>query len=704
MALPETTNTVDNLNREAWEQMIARPKDSLSLAERAYRDAAAIAYTKGKADAALNIGWCSIYLSKTEQAIKYLEEAFTFYSNLDESVGAMKSLNALGVVYHDMSKYERALEYYTKSLNLSMASGNKERELAATNNIGELYQELNNREEALDYFNRAVALAEDVEDREKRANVLVNLGLINHLLGENTKALTYLEEALSDAESIEDKISLAKCYTVLGVILGQTGKREKACEMHQRSIDISRQTENKHGEMEAVYNLALLYAEEENYEQSKALLTQTLALGKDTGSQHFLYKSYFQLSLLYEKQRDYEAALEQYKKYNEIEKGVHESEINQLKNIELKRKTEQLETVLERMKLVREIGQKITASLDINTIMFTVYDHVRLLTNSDSFGIALYHKESEEIEYKLFIEETRRLPSETKKLEPDKNFASWCIANRKEILINDNEREYTNYLKQPPPTTGKRGHSIIYIPLMIEEEVIGVLSVQSTKKNAFSVDQLDLLKTLGSYLAIALENSIIHERLRKINILLGKEKQDLQTANQQISYMANHDNLTGLPNRRLLYELVSQALPFAERNGEVIGIFYIDLDNFKPINDNYGHDVGDGVLRAVAERILNSLRSSDTVARFGGDEFIAVLRNASEKEGIRHVAAKMLENLALPVTVLEESYAITASIGISLYPSDGTTFEELLRKADDAMYRIKETGKKSFLFADEAGQ
>jgi len=683
MAVPVTTNTIDNLNREAWEQMIARPKDGLSLAERAYRDAAEVAYTKGKADAALNIGWCSIYLSETEQAIKYLEEAFKLYSKLDESVGAMKSLNALGVVYHDKSKYERALEYYTKSLNLSMAAGNKERELAATNNLGELYEELNNRQEALDYFNRAVALAEDVEDREKRANVLVNLGLINHLVGENTKALTYLEEALSDAESIEDKISLAKCYTVMGVILGKTGKREKACEMHQRSIDVSRQTKNKHGEMEAVYNLAL---------------------GEDTGSQHFLYKSYFQLSSLYEKQRDYEAALEQYKKYNEIEKGVHESEINQLKNIELKRKTEQLETLLERMKLVREIGQKITASLDINTIMFTVYDHVRLLTNSDSFGIALYHKESEEIEYKLFIEKTRRLPSETKKLEPDKNFASWCIKNRKEILINDNELEYTNYLKQPPPTTGKRGHSIIYIPLMIEEEVIGVLSVQSTKKNAFSVEQLDLLKTLGSYIAIALENSIIHERLRKINILLGKEKQDLQTANRQISYMANHDNLTGLPNRRLLYELVSRALPFAERNGEVIGIFYIDVDNFKPINDNYGHDVGDGVLQTVAERIKNSLRNSDTVARFGGDEFIAVLRNASEKEGIRHVAAKMLDNLSLPVTVMEKTYAITASIGISLYPSDGTSFEELLRKADDAMYRIKEKGKKSFRFADEAGQ
>jgi diguanylate cyclase (GGDEF)-like protein len=163
--------------------------------------------------------------------------------------------------------------------------------------------------------------------------------------------------------------------------------------------------------------------------------------------------------------------------------------------------------------------------------------------------------------------------------------------------------------------------------------------------------------------------------------------------------LAQHDALTGLPNRRLLPDRLAQALARARRNSEIVGVLLIDLDQFKPINDKHGHIAGDEVLRITADRLKGCLRIVDTVARFGGDEFIVVVECGAKTADVGAVAGKILTAVARPIPPVwttdlsAPEVFITCSIGISQYPRDGDDPESLIRLADAAMYRAKQSGR-----------
>jgi diguanylate cyclase (GGDEF)-like protein len=166
---------------------------------------------------------------------------------------------------------------------------------------------------------------------------------------------------------------------------------------------------------------------------------------------------------------------------------------------------------------------------------------------------------------------------------------------------------------------------------------------------------------------------------------------------QRIVHMALHDALTGLPNRVLLEERIGVALRDARRERRQVAVGFIDLDNFKLINDGFGHDVGDGLLLAFAERVRAQLRASDTLARWGGDEFALLLPNIAGLAGAREVADKLIEALRAPFVVrkngVTESFTAGASIGYALFPEDGDTPEQLLSRADRAMFEAKARGR-----------
>lgn len=163
-------------------------------------------------------------------------------------------------------------------------------------------------------------------------------------------------------------------------------------------------------------------------------------------------------------------------------------------------------------------------------------------------------------------------------------------------------------------------------------------------------------------------------------------------------YLAHHDTLTGLPNRRLLEDRLRQALYVAERRGESVAVMMIDLDNFKQVNDALGHRAGDAVLIEAAHRVLACVRRADTLARHGGDEFVVVVAGARAAEEARIVAQKILGELAAPFTVEGREFAIGASIGVSVFPGDAGDAEALLRNADVAMYRAKQSGRRACAF------
>lgn len=160
--------------------------------------------------------------------------------------------------------------------------------------------------------------------------------------------------------------------------------------------------------------------------------------------------------------------------------------------------------------------------------------------------------------------------------------------------------------------------------------------------------------------------------------------------------MAFQDPLTGLNNQRYMNTLFEKALVLANRPHQSAAVIFIDLDNFKPINDLAGHHVGDEVLRTVAGRLKNSTRSTDICARIGGDEFVVICTQLDRAEQAGDIASKLLTELIQPITVEERHFALGASIGISLYPAHGDTLAKLLEYADSAMYQIKRSGKNGY--------
>jgi len=162
--------------------------------------------------------------------------------------------------------------------------------------------------------------------------------------------------------------------------------------------------------------------------------------------------------------------------------------------------------------------------------------------------------------------------------------------------------------------------------------------------------------------------------------------------------LATHDALTGLPNRFFFSERFRHAIARAKRAGHLIGLLYLDLDRFKPVNDTLGHKCGDKLLQTVATRIKRSVREGDTIARLGGDEFAVILEPLSRPRDAAATAKKLLHALARPFVLEGHKAAITASIGITVYPLDGGDVETLLKRADGAMYRAKSERRNDYRF------
>lgn len=171
---------------------------------------------------------------------------------------------------------------------------------------------------------------------------------------------------------------------------------------------------------------------------------------------------------------------------------------------------------------------------------------------------------------------------------------------------------------------------------------------------------------------------------------------------EKIQQMAFHDSLTGLPNRKLFSDRLGIVLAQAKRNKKKVGIVMLDLDNFKDVNDTLGHDVGDTLLKAVAERLSVILRKSDTVARFGGDEFVLIFPDMEVIEEAIQVVQKIIDRFHKPFLIDTHQLVVTTSIGIAVYPNDGMDEEILMKNADIAMYQAKQAGRARYQLYKEA--
>ncbi|WP_281380756.1 diguanylate cyclase domain-containing protein [Halomonas fontilapidosi] len=222
----------------------------------------------------------------------------------------------------------------------------------------------------------------------------------------------------------------------------------------------------------------------------------------------------------------------------------------------------------------------------------------------------------------------------------------------------------------------------------------GRRAIEENRAAGLALDGV-LVRQDGSKIEIEDSATPIHDREGRVTgaVIVFHDATRSQVMLERMAHLAQHDPLTGLPNRALLTERLSRDLGLARRHRHLVALLYLDLDAFKPINDSFGHAVGDSLLQAVASRVQECMRDIDTVCRQGGDEFVILLAEIRRPEDATRVAEKLLAVLGRPYCIHGNQLLITLSIGISLYPDDADDADALMHNADTAMYHAKRNGR-----------
>ncbi|MBF0565413.1 MAG: diguanylate cyclase [Nitrospirae bacterium] len=245
-------------------------------------------------------------------------------------------------------------------------------------------------------------------------------------------------------------------------------------------------------------------------------------------------------------------------------------------------------------------------------------------------------------------------------------------ALKKEMVFADriDERHHITF-------DGMLPHGHYCVPILSGSDILGVLNMYIKEGYKRSIREEDFLLSVANTLAGIIKRKQVEESLK---------------------YMATYDSLTGLHNRMMFFDHLSQALNQARRYGHKLAVMFLDLDGFKPVNDTLGHNAGDQLLKQSAERLKGSVRESDTVSRMGGDEFTVLLSRVDDEGAVEPIVRKLLDVINIPFIIEDKECSIGVSIGVSLYPADGDDMGTLVKNADMAMYRVKEQGKNGYLF------
>jgi diguanylate cyclase (GGDEF)-like protein len=270
---------------------------------------------------------------------------------------------------------------------------------------------------------------------------------------------------------------------------------------------------------------------------------------------------------------------------------------------------------------------------------------------------------------------------------------------RSQKIVNLNDAMKSTLFSADSSISGRQCRSVLCLPIMNRGDLSGILYLENNlSTNAFTRTQTRILQLLMTQAISSLEISRYYAQVQDLNQNLEAEIEEHKRTELKLEFLANHDALTNLPNRRLFYDRVTHAIQRVQRKDQRIAVLFLDLDQFKNVNDTLSHQVGDLLLQQVAKRLVAQVREGDTLGRLGGDEFVLLIEGDFEPTLLTKLAEKILAVFHRPIQVDNHELFLTGSIGISLYPDDATDTDTLLRNADAAMYQAKQSGRDTYQF------
>jgi diguanylate cyclase (GGDEF)-like protein/PAS domain S-box-containing protein len=324
-------------------------------------------------------------------------------------------------------------------------------------------------------------------------------------------------------------------------------------------------------------------------------------------------------------------------------------------------------------RLIAEFGQQAFASTDVEDVIKRAVELVSVSLKTDYTSVLELDRDGKQLMMRAASGWPEEFRSRPVVIRPGGRL-EFVLAHREPLIIEDLPRD-RRFPDSPLLRLGVR--SGIQVPIFGTAGTFGILSAHARAERRFGQADANFLQSVANILAVAAERKNAQDHLERL---------------------AQFDSLTGLPNRHLFHDRLLKTMAHARRSGEPMAVLFIDLDRFKLVNDTQGHSAGDKLLQEAATRLLQCVRGGDTVGRFGGDEFGAIVTDLAKPGDAGVVAQKVLDALARPFKLDAHDTYVSASIGITLFPADGDNPEALVMNADTAMYRAKEQGRNTYQY------
>jgi len=656
-----------------------------------------------------------------------------------------------GFCFYNLSEYDSAMEEFEHGDQIAQEHNLPNLAIKFRNGYGAIFSRLGRYHDAIEQFAEGLKKAREMGLKSDIGHFLINLGEVSLLMGDTAQALSFE----SEAEGLVQELAGDSRYTIdvyynLAEAQSRSGRMEDAERSYRRSLETATMVRNTVSEVEARVRLGSILAGRGHEAEALSVIEEALRLSRrcgfplqEVGSLLACGRIEVSLGRLEEATHHFEMAVEVADSHkmgdllppaleslstakasmNRFDEAYHDL----LKSVEAahawssseatrmlaeqatgyrlgkvkreaeveKVRREGLESANERLRIVTRIGRSLTQSLEPKDILVRMWSELSASIDLKWLGFGIYSPDSGVIEFPGLIDSGVLQKASSVFLSDESSLAALCVREKRVLYYATSDEARSALWENPLVTFGLAPvtQTILYLPLFRENDIVGVMTVQSARDHAYSDDIIEMLEAVASFTAIAVENARIMIRLNEMNQTISGEKEQVEKAALASSWLAEHDSLTELSNRRFLERILDENIRLATLEENSIAVFFVDLDDFKKVNDMYGHDAGDRVLVAVGARLLSVFREGDYVARVGGDEFVVAAPGVKHASSITSMADKVVASFNEPLAIAEGPISVSISVGVALFPEHGRSSQELISRADDAMYLIKRTGK-----------
>lgn len=525
-----------------------------------------------------------------------------------------------------------------------------------------------NAKEIVDYVkNRYV----DLFDDELILIVLYKIEAeIEMNIGDANKALELLFKSLKIDKMYGTSFFSTEISKLIACAYVKLNEYDKADEYFSLAYDLSIQNKLLYEQCEVLLEWGKFKIMSNMDDYALKYLNEAICISKKHKFYRIIRSSSECLYNYYKNLDHYENTLKYLEIYIQVDDLIH-------KNTTLKFDNSTDETVLHKIlhdktELLSNLGQKLISILNIDEMFKVISSEINNLLEIDYFGISLYTEEDNRIIDRFTTDGRLNIkgPIATKNYSV---FIAHCIKNKKTMVIDNVLKEYKKITKNSEDIKNIKMLSRIYVPLVIKDKVIGVIYVKNFKESAYDLGDINILKIVANYVAVSLKNAVEYAKMEQ---------------------MAVYDSLTGFLTKQEIIKEGNQIVADYKKNKKSFCILMLDLDDFKHINDTYGHVAGDTALKLVTQTISKLIRVSDVIGRYGGDEFLLVCNNITKKNCVR-LAERIRSTVENTIFVLENNACVklTLSIGVYEYCNEELSFLEGVNFSDLTMYKAKKSNK-----------